>query len=108
MPLFEIPLTIISLEDQPSVGSVITDIDVADFINACSDEEFDDLVQRIRVIAAENDGIGQLAGLRQLTEEEVKELGLPSKPEDKDIEVTKLDVVKDSTRKRINRTKKKK
>ena len=80
MPLFEIPLTITSLEDQPSVGSVITDIDVADFINACSDEEFEDLVQRIRVIALENQNVAAPPGLRPMSEEEIEALGLPPIP----------------------------
>lgn len=108
MPLFEKPLNINSMPAYPSIGTLVVEVDIKEFINACSDEEFEQLVLEIRAIAAENDGIGQLAGLRQLTEEEVKELGLPNIAEDKDIEVTKLGVVKNSTRKRVSRTKKKK
>lgn len=80
MPLFEVPLTLFSIADQPSLGSIITDIDVKTFINACSDEEFESLVNEIRAIAAENDGIGKLSGLRPMSEEEVEALGLPKIP----------------------------
>ena len=80
MPLFEVPLTISSVEDHPSIGSVITDIDVKTFINACSDEEFEHLVLEIRAIALHNDKVAAPPGLRPMSEEEVEALGLPKIP----------------------------
>ncbi len=109
MPLFEIPLTISSLEDQPSMGSVITDIDVADFINACSDEEYRDLVDRIVAIEGFDNPLPP-KGMRALSDKEIEELGLPPIPKIqldneivKDVELPPMEVKR---RKPKRRTKK--
>lgn len=112
MPLFEVPLTISSVEDHPSIGSVITDIDVKTFINACSDEEFEHLVLEIRAIALHNDKVAAPPGLRQLSDEEVKTLGLPpldenGNPIENNVDENE-DKVKSINRKPINRANKRK
>ena len=77
MPTFEKPINISSSPKYPSIGTLLIDIDVKEFINACSDEEFEHLVLEIRAIALQNDIIAAPPGLRQLSDEEVKSLGLP-------------------------------
>tara|TARA_R110000772_G_scaffold47958_1_gene109410 strand:- start:657 stop:1022 length:366 start_codon:yes stop_codon:yes gene_type:complete len=119
MPQFEIPLIILSpnpmdltSQNTPeSIGSVITNIEVSDFINACSDEEYDDLVHRIREI--ENQSPLELPpGLRPINEEEAIKLGLPpldenGNPIENNVDENE-DKVKPINRKPINRANKRK
>mgnify|MGYP003630101647 CR=1 FL=1 len=113
MPQFNIPIIIVSpnspnstLQDTPeSIGSVLTNIEVSDFINSCSEEEYSDLVNRIREI--ENQSPLELPpGLRQLNEEELGKLGLPPSPFVEDMFTTQSES-KPISREPVNRANKK-
>ena len=102
MPQFERPLKISSMDKYPSIGSLWVEVDVVEFINACSDEEFYQLVDEIRKIDAQNAIISPITptnGFKMLTKEEVEELGLDTQNGD--------DKVKKMPRKNIKRTNKK-
>lgn len=102
MPQFERPLRISSMDKYPSIGSLWVEVGVVEFINACSDEEFYQLVDEIRKIDAQNAIINPITptnGFKVLTEEEVKEMGLDTQVED--------NKVKKMPRKNIKRTNKK-
>jgi len=72
MPQFERPLKISSMDQYPSIGSLWVEVGVIEFINACSDEEFDQLVDEIRKIDAQNAiAIPPPQGLKPLTKEEL-------------------------------------
>lgn len=97
MPQFEKEITLLSGNNPESIGAIIIDVRVDEFINACSDEEYIDLVERIRVIENKTTQQTSPQGMRVLTPEEIDKLGLPP--------IIKEPI--DETRKPIRRTKKK-
>ena len=83
MPQFERPLKIESMDQYPSIGSLWVEVGVIEFINACSDAEFDELVDEIRKIDAQNAiAIPPPPGLRPMNDKELDKMFAKPKEED--------------------------
>lgn len=67
MPFIEKPISISNNPQYPSNGSLVLEVNVEEFLNACSQEERDWLKQQLNQ---------EQPQIRPLTEEEVKEFGL--------------------------------
>ena len=74
MAHIEKPIQISSDERYPSNGSVWIEVGVDEFLNACSDEELNEIKTRLNTIA------NPQPVLRKLSEEEIKKMGLPPIP----------------------------
>jgi len=100
MPIFEREITLQSQQNVPSIGSIYVSVEVDEFINGCSDEEFEDLVARIKEIVAQTNQTSPPPGLRPLTDEEVKALGLPPIKDKEDNKPTKRKTTSRTSKKR--------
>lgn len=81
MPQFEKPIKIESIDGATSIGTLWVEVGVEDFVNTCSPEEFNQLIEKIREIDAQKSIVVPPPGLKPMSDEEVKAMFEQANPQ---------------------------